>query len=447
MIIKTILSGQEVDGLVNKKVILPYSGSSTTTLQYSKINRIGQFVNIDDLKMFRKDLENAAESMLDYLEKNEEIILKTVADETGSPIHYHRQDLRNSITFLKSISVLGKFQTSDHLYESKGNILLILPANEPITTGTILVFSALFMGNNVFVKPSSRTPSFCYLLVRELSKLPFLTSRVHFLSIEKDEVERLIRKKTFNFVISFAGRSTNTKLSVVCAESEVEFCQESEGNDWAYIDKNYEVTQEFVEIIVNSFIRHNGQMCNSLRGIMVHSSVYKKLIGDLQEKISSVLVGSPNSPATRVSALISGTVQRAVQLVREVQSTVDGIWNFTNHDNIITPSIVLNPGNSSPILTESIFAPILWLKSVDNHSEALSLYHSKNMHGLGFSVFSYDNEVLDKFVSQIKVGRLNINVDPLQAELFDPIGGVKLSGHGGPNHWVQKFSDRKFINR
>ena len=446
-ILKSLLSGNEIVGYDQKEIIYPYSGASSCFFEYARAISIQPFAAPDELSVFRSDLSVAARSLHSRLEREKDSILRTVADETGSPIAYHTEDMEGACIFLTKLSYLEKLLPKKYLSEPKGNVLLNLSANEPIIVTTILTLTALFLGNTVFIKPSSKTPSYAYFLVKELTKNPALKNRVHFLLTDREEIERLIRAKSFDFVLSLGSSATNKKLMVLCAECDTEFLPESEGNDWCYVDRKSGSLKKISSIIAESFTKHNGQMCNAVRGIMVHEEVYDVFLELLKKRVRSFSVGSPRLSTTHIGALLQGTQIQADNLVREAGERAEEVWNYSVKNNVINPTLILNPDEQTPILSETVFAPVLWIKKVRDHDQAISFYQEKNMHGLGFSLFSYNKKVVDDFVHCIRVGRININKHPLKTGLFDPLGGILLSGHGGPRHWVERFSNREFINR
>ena len=445
MILRTLLAGQPVPGSVEKSIVHPYTGAAPDALEYARDIPISPFIDMGT-RNFRQDLYMTAHLISQYLEKNKSAITIVAAHETGSPIHYQEEDLENARTFLEKLSYLETLQQRKYLLsDPKGNILLILPANEPILTAVVLIFSALFTGNIVFVKPSSKAPTFASMLIKELSTISLLRERIHFLVIDGPECERLVRNRAFDFVLSLGSRSTNKTLGITCAEAEVEFLYESEGNDWAYIDKCIS-QQQISRLIVDSFTKHNGQMCNALRGLIVHSSIYDPLVDLLKECIVRLPVDSPMLPITRIGALIAGTETHASSLVSEAASHSKGVWNFTINKNVITPTLIFEPNIASRICHESVFAPVLWIKKVGDHSEAISLFKEVNVHGLSFSVFSKNEEVVADCIRSVKVGRINVNKHPLEIGLFEPMGGIGLSGRGGPMLWIEKMSNTKFVN-
>ena len=446
-LLTSILSGNNKAGGERKEIIYPYSGSSSRFFEYARAVAIKPFIPVDDISVFRAGLFAVVHALQARLETEKDTILRTVALETGSPISYHLEDMEGACMFLTKLSHLEKLLPKKYLSEPKGNVLLNLSANEPIIVTTILALTALYVGNAVFIKPSTKTPSYGYFLTKELTKNQFLKDRVHFLLTDREETERLIRLKSFDFVLSLGSSATNKKIMTLCAESETEFLPESEGNDWCYVDKACDPLKKISKIIAESFTKHNGQMCNAVRGVMVHEDTYEAFVKLLKKKVPVFSVGSSDVYTSHISALIEGTQMNAHTLVSGTAEKAEEVWNYSVKDNVISPTLILNPGDEAPILSETIFAPILWVKKVKDHAEAISFYQKRNKHGLGFSVFSYDRKVVDDFIRRIRTGRININKHPLKTRLFDPLGGILLSGRGGPSHWVERFSNRKFVNQ
>ena len=412
---------------------------------YAKNISVDPFVEVDDIKIFRKKLVAAAQVTNKLFNARKKAILQTAANESGSPITYHAEDLEAAQTFLKKLDRTETLLPQGYRYEPKGNTLVILSANEPIITATTVIFSSLYMGNTVYIKPSSKTPSFSRLLIGELKKIPVLKKRIHYALIDAQEIERLIKKGAFDFVLSFGSGSTNKQLGMLCAAHNVEFLPESEGNDWAYIDKKCSGVKKISAIIAQAFTRHNGQMCNAVRGVLVHASLFDAFLEQLKRDVSQLPVGNATHATTRIGALLSGTSEYTASFVRKVSPFAKQVWNFSAHGDCITPTIIVEPDDSSPLLHIGLFAPVLWVKKVTNHKEAISLYHKRNRHGLCFSIFSDDKKVVSELADKIKAARININKSPLDVDVLEPWGGIRLSGYGGPSHFVEKVANKKYV--
>jgi acyl-CoA reductase-like NAD-dependent aldehyde dehydrogenase len=371
-----------------------------------------------------------------------DVLLTQVTNETGSPISYHKEDLEATLTYLSAFESAKDFQDPRFEYGPKGNILIVLCANEPISVTTILLFSALLAGNTVYIKPSSKTPSFAYRLVHTLTRIPKLKTRVHLLLIDRSETERLILARSFDAVLSFGGSETSRKLALLCAQVSIEFIEESEGCDWAYVDTSASRLQDVAQTLVIASTRHNGQMCNAVRGIMIHRDIYKDFLSAYTHAFSSRVVGDPLSSQSHIGALLLGTQTHAENIIREHQNTL-GIPMCT------TPPYGFYTITKTNIhaLTTPTFAPLVWIMPVANHVEALTLHNMHNNFGLGFSLFAKQSIVQKTLTRHIQAGRINVNTDPLNIGPFDPIGGIRISGRGGPKFWLEKLSNRKFVVR
>lgn len=448
MILRTLISGHAVEGTVQKTIVHPYDGTAPDAIEYADQVSIPPYEEVSDLAAFRVRVRAAAAGIAEMFEANQDALLAVACAETGSPIRYHQEDMEGAREFLRKLDSIEALLSPAYRFEPKGNVLLILSANEPVIEATVLVCSALYMGNTVFVKPSSKTPSFAHALVAALSGMPGIEGRIHCLFTDSAETERLIRLRAFDFVLSLGSRSTNKKLGIICAESEVEFLPESEGNDWAYVDKDNGSLEEVAALLVDSFVRHNGQMCNAVRGIIAHASVYEALVSEMKRVLAGVSSGSPHLPETQIGALLAGSDAWARSFAETAATQAEGFSRADTQDATVFPAMLIeNPSDGSPIISESIFAPVLWVRAVEGHAEAISLYRMHNKHGLGFSVFSRDQQVVDECVARIRAGRLTINRHPLHIGLFDPLGGIRLSGRGGPSLWAEKCANRKCVAR
>lgn len=447
--ISSIINGKEHRGGGIRQIVYPHSSDTRSSFEYADKVETSRFQTLEDVKAWKKELQIAADELRQVFSEERTLnrISKIVANETGSPVQFHKEDMRVVQEFLTKLTQLDRFLPKGFLSEPKGNVLLVLCANEPITVTTILAFTALWTGNVVYIKPSSKTPTFAYFLVKSLAKHPALRKRLHLVLSDRKETERLIAKQSFDFVLSFGSRATSKALRKLCAEAETEFLEESEGNDWSYVDRDNSSLLRIATILKESFTRHNGQMCNAVRGVLVHKDVYVDFIRHLQKEVSLVHMGNPLLIDSRAGALLAGTVMHVANMVQDARNNGGKIVNYSFTENSISPTLIFEPNDDCAVISEGIFGPVLWVKPVGSAEEAIDFYNKKNMHGLGFTIFSRNKKVADILSSAIRAGRININNHPLHIGLFDPLGGVKLSGKGGPHYWVEKLTNRKFIAR
>jgi len=187
-----------------------------------------------------------------------------------------------------------------------------------------------------------------------------------------------------------------------------------------------------------------GQRCTSLRRLLVHESIYDRLVPRLKQIWVSVPVGNPLDPGVLVGPLIDGGAFDAMQaaLARAAQeggSVVGGdrLESFPGAFHV-RPALVEMPSQTPVTLTET-FAPILYVLRYDTLDEAIAL-HNEAPQGLASSIFTTDIREAETFLSAAgsDCGIVNVNIGPSGAEIGGAFGGEKETGGGresGSDSW------------
>lgn len=443
--IKSIINGKEIKG-TKKNVIAPYS--KTLVAQYEEIDNLSHFSKKESLYKEDQKYKKPFENLAHRLEEDFDEIALITTEETGSPIKYHIQNLSDVINYLKNFN--KNKSASDYLLEAKGDILISLSANEPIILATIPLVVALAYGNRVFIKPSSKSPSYAQYLIKTLLSLGVPPQSLGLITPSRSFYKELINQKYFDLIISFGSSKINNYLSQLASKSGVEFISENEGNDWVYLDDmNIFSEDEITKLIIKGFTKHNGQMCDSIRGVFINQKYYEIIMENLKKQIYKIQVGDPSSMSTDVGSLLLGTFEKIQEGIVKYQTYAKNVINNKNDfdKNIIVPTIFENLDlEALPQPPYPYFGPILWTKPVDNIDTVIKNFKLYNPYGLCFSLFSSDKTVIQKTINEISVGRININTDPVEIAASSPWGGIKLSGTGGPRSWEERFTNRKLIN-
>ena len=183
-----------------------------------------------------------------------------------------------------------------------------------------------------------------------------------------------------------------------------------------------------------------GQRCTSLRRLLVHGSIYDRLVPRLKQIWSSVAIGDPLRPGTLVGPLIdqhavdamSATLAQAVREGGQIHGgePVDGLY--------VRPALVEMPAQSAVMIAET-FAPILYVLRYDDLEDAIALQNAVPQ-GLASSIFTTDLREAERFLSAAgsDCGIANVNIGPSGAEIGGAFGGEKETGGGresGSDAW------------
>ncbi|MBI3708564.1 MAG: aldehyde dehydrogenase family protein [Proteobacteria bacterium] len=201
-----------------------------------------------------------------------------------------------------------------------------------------------------------------------------------------------------------------------------------------------------VRAITFSAVGTAGQRCTTLRRLIVHDTIYDRLLPRLKKVFDSVKVGNPLESGTLVGPLIDGAaferMQSALARARVDGGAVSGgqrqLENVHPHAHYVRPAIVEMPQQTA-IVREETFAPILYTMKYRELADAVRL-HNDVPQGLASCIFTGDVREAETFVSTegSDCGIVNVNIGPSGAEIGGAFGGEKETGGGresGSDAW------------
>jgi aldehyde dehydrogenase (NAD+) len=194
-----------------------------------------------------------------------------------------------------------------------------------------------------------------------------------------------------------------------------------------------------------------GQRCTTTRRVILHRSIAEEFTERLVGAYRQVVIGDPLEPGTLMGPLINqgalDEMMNALTTIREQGGEVlcgggrpifSGAWEHLNGGYFVEPTIVRAPANL-PLMQDEVFAPILYLVTVDSLEEAIAV-HNNVPQGLSSSIFTRDLLSAETFLSHrgSDCGIANVNIGTSGAEIGGAFGGEKATGGGreaGSDSW------------
>lgn len=188
-----------------------------------------------------------------------------------------------------------------------------------------------------------------------------------------------------------------------------------------------------------------GQRCTTLRRLIVHSSVYDRLVPKLAAVYARVTVGDPLASDALVGPLIDSdafaSMQRALDAARTAGGRVHGGERVdVNGDAAfyVRPALV-EMDRQADCVREETFAPILYVLRYETMDEAIAMQNDVPQ-GLSSSIFATDLREVEQFLSASgsDCGIANVNMGTSGAEIGGAFGGEKETGGGresGSDAW------------
>ncbi|KAE9365425.1 aldehyde dehydrogenase [Stipitochalara longipes BDJ] len=373
------------------------------------------------------------------LESYETEFANMLTTEQGKPIHTATAEAQSGPAWIRGIN---KIEVHDEVIEEKdrkvvlrhtplGVVGAIVPWNFPIQTLIGKIAPALVTGNTIIVKPSPFTP-YCALKIVELAQQFFPPGVLQGLSGD-DSLGPWMTAHPNIDKISFTGSTaTGKKVMEVASKTLKRLTLELGGKDPAIICKDVNIALVAPKIAQLAFL-NSGQICIALKRIYIHESIYDEFRAAMVEATKKMQVGDGFT-----DGIFLGPIQNEMQydrvrgffddIEKEGQRVAVGGIIEKSTGYFIKPTIIDNPAETSRLVLEEPFGPILPIMPWSTEDEVIERANNTQM-GLGASVWTKDMVQGERIAQQLEAGNVWVNAHLEVAPAF-PFGGHKQSGIG-----------------
>ncbi|MFC4024019.1 aldehyde dehydrogenase family protein [Oceanobacillus longus] len=401
---------------------------------------------------------NLLEQFADALLNHKEELANIFTLEMGRPldgVFGSKEEISAAATWFKEVAQLRLTreiieENEEHYVEKSytpvGVTGLIIPWNFPVLLATWKISQALLVGNTIIVKPSPYTP-LTTLKLGEIANSIFPKGVFNVVN-GQNELGQWMTEHPDIDKISFTGSTeTGKKVLQSSAGNLKRVTLELGGNDPAIIleDANPKVVAE--QLFWGAFL-NNGQVCIAAKRIYVHENVYDEFLSEFVQYAKNITVGDGMDPNTMIGPLQNKMQYEKVKdLIENTKQTgANIVLGGVIEDNpgyFIPITIVDNPPESSRVVTEEAFGPIVPVIKYKDYEEVI-LKANNTIHGLGASVWGEDTELLNMIAERLEAGTVWINEIQVNHPNY-PFGGIKQSGLGVESgiEGLKEFTNRK----
>lgn len=332
----------------------------------------------------------------------------------------------------------------------RGLTVVIAPWNFPLAIPAGMVSAALVSGNPVLFKPSERSSHLGALLTDILHEAGIPAGCLTCLPGGPEIGQALVAYPQV-VTISFTG-SKAVGLHILHEASRVNPGQrmvkrviaEMGGKNAIIVDDTADL-DEAITGVVTSFSGYAGQKCSACSRVIVHRAVYDSFVARLREAVSSLEIGNPVEPGTRVGPVIDARAQAGIEqyisIGREegrllVQCPVPKEGYF------VGPTVFVDIQPHHRLAQEEIFGPVLAVMRAESFVEAIDMANETD-YALTGGVYTRSPVNLVIARERFDVGNLYLN-RPITGALVSrqPFGGHRFSGIGakaGGEDYLSQF--------
>lgn len=452
----------QVREVFSQKIINHLPLTTHTEIQHL-LKQAALFFENQDFSLYKSSVLKNLKTLRDLLKQEQADFSTLISKESGKPIKDSKIEVirainsidlaSNSIYNLTGREVAMNLNSTSYnkiaytKYVPIGPILAISAFNHPLNLLIHQIIPALTLGIPIIVKPSLDTPLTCAKLVSLIKKSGFADELCNMIICTDNNTTKICASKKIKIITFIGSDKVGFSLQRNSANG-TKFLLEHGGTASALIAPDYSYSN-ILKHLANSAFYHAGQVCISLQNIYIDKKRLQNFLSDFSTVVSNLKTGDPLNETTDVGPIIRKSSCDAIEnkiknAVNDGATIVCGGTRLNN--NLIPPTILTNTKQSSDIVQNEAFAPIVNVIPYSNLDTAIQNLNSTK-YCFQNSLFTNDLNLTKKAIDQIHSKTLIINDSPTFRVDWMPFGGQGVSGTGesGIPYTMKEYCYEKLI--
>lgn len=316
-----------------------------------------------------------------------------------------------------------------------GVVAGITPFNFPLMVPLWMIPNAIACGNTFILKPSEKTPSAALLLADLFYRAGFPEGVLNVVHGDQEAVGHLLEHPAID-AVSFVGSTPVARHIHRTASANGKRVQALGGA------KNHMVVLPDADIdvaadaAVSAGYGSAGQRCMAISVVVAVGSSADPLVEAIAKRAEAIPIGDGKKPASEMGPLITREHRdRVASYVGAAESdgarvVLDGRRTLVPQDGFFLGCTLLDEVKPTmSVYEDEVFGPLLCVVRVETYQDALSLLNDSPF-GNGVAIFTRDGGAARRFVDEVEVGMVGINVPIPVPVAHHSFGGWKDSLFG-----------------
>jgi len=325
-----------------------------------------------------------------------------------------------------------EFAFPNRRMESLGVAGQIIPWNFPLLMAAWKIAPALATGNTVVLKPAETTPLTALKLAEIIHDSGLPPGVVNIVTGYGDTGAAIVNHDDVD-KIAFTGSTGVGKIIQKAIAGTKKKATLELGGKSANIIMDDAPLDQAVEGIVNGIFFNQGHVCCAGSRLFVQESVYDKVIEKLKHRMNSLIVGDPLDKNTDIGAINSkeqlDIINKYLKIGKEEGAEMyQSDCGVPGNGFYCRPTLVMNVAQSSKLVQEEIFGPVLAIQTFRTVDEVIQKANN-TPYGLAAGVWTDKGSRIFNLTTKLRAGVVWANTynkfDPAS-----PFGGYKESGFG-----------------
>lgn len=323
----------------------------------------------------------------------------------------------------------------------------IIPWNFPLLMAAWKIAPALAAGNTVVLKPAETTPLTALKLAEIIHDSGLPAGVVNIVTGYGDTGAAIVNHKDVD-KIAFTGSTGVGKIIQKAVAGTSKKVTLELGGKSANIILDDAPLDQAVEGIINGIFFNQGHVCCAGSRLFVQENVAEQVIRLLKMRMETLIVGDPMDKNTDIGAINSKeqleTINKYIEIgQKEGAEMYQPNCAVPKGGYYCKPTLFSNMAQSSRIVQEEIFGPVLTIQTFRTIDEVIQKANNTE-YGLAAGVWTSNGARIFNLTTKLKAGVVWANTynrfDPAS-----PFGGYKESGFGreGGLHGISAYLNFK----
>ena len=326
-----------------------------------------------------------------------------------------------------------------------GVITAITPFNHPLNQVAHKVAPSIATNNRMVLKPSEKTPLSALLLADVLYEAGLPPQMLSVLTGDPREIADELLTHADVDLVTFTGGVAIGKYIAGKAVYKRQVL-ELGGNDPLIVMEDADIEEAATLAVLGSY-KNSGQRCTAVKRMLVHESLADRFVALLVEKTRAVRYGDPMDPGTDMGTVIDEAAARSFETrVNEaIAAGAQLLYGNQRSGALYSPTVVDRVRPEMALVREETFGPVSPVIRFGDIDEAVAIANS-TAYGLSSAVCTNRLDYITRFVTDLKVGSVNVREVPGYRLELTPFGGIKDSGLGykeGVQEAIKSFTNTK----
>lgn len=314
-----------------------------------------------------------------------------------------------------------------------GVVGAIVPWNVPQAISFLKLAPALAAGCTVVLKPAEETVLDAFLTAEAAAAAGLPDGVLNIVPGGRDTGAYLVEHPDIDKVSFTGSTAAGRTIAETCGRLLRPVTLELGGKSAAILLDDVDLSAS-MESLFGATLLNNGQICWLNTRVLAPKARYDEVVDALTGLASSLTIGDPLDPNTKIGPLVSSRQRERVEGYiakgkQEGGRLTTGGSRPASQDTgwFVEPTIFADVDNNATISREEIFGPVLSVIPFSDEQEALAIANDSE-YGLGGTVWSSDLDRAAELASRVKSGTVGVN--HYTNEPVAPFGGIKNSGMG-----------------